>query len=431
MKNFQESVPILTDKEKRKEASIRSFYSKGCKAGDKERRRSSDIVKVASHSIKVETAVMDVSQLCSHPSDESEIHSSSNFKTNANNVKMTNKLDFILSTTETITSSLEEKKTEGALSTALELIQTQCTEICHSIWQLKKQHRTITLIERESMIDSLSTSANSLLDLIKASDFAALRLRDRKNSLTSNNNNEQELRQNEDDDDDIEEDEEEDDYLNEDASFNVTMTGHAEYDLIRQARNLHGSGNQRPKYRRRNRRSMAGQKCHSCNTTETPEWRRGPDGARTLCNACGLHYSKLLKKGSIGVQVQNYLTASTTQLPTLGNANPSINYPFVLMDPKYVNDKRLGFEKTNTRDPATTNALSLSSPTYYTPKRPMVDLNIPPATITPYDQPFNSGINVHKSNKVGPDSAPSLNKKDTGSKQHNIAPLRIHQWKQT
>lgn len=31
-----------------------------------------------------------------------------------------------------------------------------------------------------------------------------------------------------------------------------------------------------------------GHRCHSCQTTETPEWRRGPDGARTLCNACGL-----------------------------------------------------------------------------------------------------------------------------------------------
>lgn len=39
-----------------------------------------------------------------------------------------------------------------------------------------------------------------------------------------------------------------------------------------------------------------GQYCHSCNCTETPEWRRGPDGARTLCNACGLHYAKLMKK---------------------------------------------------------------------------------------------------------------------------------------
>ncbi|KAJ7761937.1 hypothetical protein DFH07DRAFT_1020087 [Mycena maculata] len=37
-------------------------------------------------------------------------------------------------------------------------------------------------------------------------------------------------------------------------------------------------------------------KCHSCHIRETPEWRRGPDGARTLCNACGLHYAKLMRK---------------------------------------------------------------------------------------------------------------------------------------
>ena len=32
-------------------------------------------------------------------------------------------------------------------------------------------------------------------------------------------------------------------------------------------------------------------RCHACNRAETPEWRRGPDGARTLCNACGLRRS--------------------------------------------------------------------------------------------------------------------------------------------
>lgn len=32
-------------------------------------------------------------------------------------------------------------------------------------------------------------------------------------------------------------------------------------------------------------------RCHACNRAETPEWRRGPDGARTLCNACGLRKS--------------------------------------------------------------------------------------------------------------------------------------------
>ncbi|KAH7147267.1 GATA zinc finger-domain-containing protein [Fusarium sp. MPI-SDFR-AT-0072] len=37
-------------------------------------------------------------------------------------------------------------------------------------------------------------------------------------------------------------------------------------------------------------------RCHSCSRINTPEWRRGPDGARTLCNACGLHYAKLERK---------------------------------------------------------------------------------------------------------------------------------------
>lgn len=45
-------------------------------------------------------------------------------------------------------------------------------------------------------------------------------------------------------------------------------------------------------------------RCHSCNRAETPEWRRGPDGARTLCNACGLHYAKLTRKNTMQKQSQ-------------------------------------------------------------------------------------------------------------------------------
>lgn len=35
--------------------------------------------------------------------------------------------------------------------------------------------------------------------------------------------------------------------------------------------------------------------CHICQETETPEWRKGPDGNHTLCNACGLNYAKKIK----------------------------------------------------------------------------------------------------------------------------------------
>ncbi|GAA5804225.1 hypothetical protein HPULCUR_009712 [Helicostylum pulchrum] len=98
-----------------------------------------------------------------------------------------------------------------------------------------------------------------------------------------------------------------------------------DYKMIRQARNLQDN-NMRPKYRRRSKRSMIGQRCHSCNTTETPEWRRGPDGARTLCNACGLHYSKLLRKGSMTVQSHNYLL----DMPDHSNRSPRvIQFPII------------------------------------------------------------------------------------------------------
>ncbi|CAL0311120.1 unnamed protein product [Lupinus luteus] len=32
--------------------------------------------------------------------------------------------------------------------------------------------------------------------------------------------------------------------------------------------------------------------CRDCHTTTTPLWRAGPDGPRSLCNACGLRYRK-------------------------------------------------------------------------------------------------------------------------------------------
>eukprot|EP01089_Gocevia_fonbrunei_P011625 TRINITY_DN251_c0_g1_i4.p1 TRINITY_DN251_c0_g1~~TRINITY_DN251_c0_g1_i4.p1 ORF type:complete len:146 (-),score=16.35 TRINITY_DN251_c0_g1_i4:33-470(-) len=36
--------------------------------------------------------------------------------------------------------------------------------------------------------------------------------------------------------------------------------------------------------------------CDHCETRVTPEWRRGPTGKHSLCNACGLKYAKILKR---------------------------------------------------------------------------------------------------------------------------------------
>ncbi|GAA5795066.1 hypothetical protein HPULCUR_000417 [Helicostylum pulchrum] len=214
---------------------------------------------------------MDVSKLCESSLSENDL----NLQRKDQKVTASS-LDFILSPV-----------------TEPEKIFDQCSKLCQSIWQLKVQHRTISMEERDAMIDNLTKAAEHLYRNMQSTHL----------NFEKKNNMGHKL---------DEEEEEEDDEEEEEEGAPFKTTDHAEYELIRQARNLQDT-QPRQKYRRRNRRSMIGQKCHSCSTTETPEWRRGPDGARTLCNACGLRicicldYSKLLKKGSIGVQTQNYL----------------------------------------------------------------------------------------------------------------------------
>jgi len=59
------------------------------------------------------------------------------------------------------------------------------------------------------------------------------------------------------------------------------------------------SGPSSPPQGRRGRDARGeGQVCKGCDATSTPEWRRGPLGPRTLCNACGLVYAKMLKRRS-------------------------------------------------------------------------------------------------------------------------------------
>ncbi|KAI8988292.1 hypothetical protein BDF20DRAFT_317660 [Mycotypha africana] len=227
-----------------------------------------------------------------------------------------------------------------------------CKQICDQIQHLKCYNAILSLEDRDILVNKLSDSANRLFHALQTVD-----IRHRTNKIELNNNKQ--------------EYETEDECEHPSGSSSVsTNKEHAEYELIRQARNLQNTQST-PKYRKRNRRNMVGQKCHSCNTTETPEWRRGPDGARTLCNACGLHYSKLLKKGSIGVQTHNYLrsynspnlqpipaSASNSGTLSLQNQNnihqqqqvfktrpddtniqPKLNFPFVLINPKYGVDK--------------------------------------------------------------------------------------------
>lgn len=40
--------------------------------------------------------------------------------------------------------------------------------------------------------------------------------------------------------------------------------------------------------------------CVTCGRTDSPEWRKGPQGPKTLCNACGLRWAKVNGTGSKG-----------------------------------------------------------------------------------------------------------------------------------
>ncbi|EXJ83480.1 hypothetical protein A1O1_07103 [Capronia coronata CBS 617.96] len=62
--------------------------------------------------------------------------------------------------------------------------------------------------------------------------------------------------------------------------------------------------------------------CTDCGTLDSPEWRKGPNGPKTLCNACGLRWAKREKKRSgVGVSTKDE-TASTgaNASSTPGNA---------------------------------------------------------------------------------------------------------------
>ncbi|KAL4907928.1 hypothetical protein BDW74DRAFT_113738 [Aspergillus multicolor] len=72
--------------------------------------------------------------------------------------------------------------------------------------------------------------------------------------------------------------------------------GHDDDRMAMYQEEFKNSGGFGPDSKKRRGKAAPPGRCHSCNRAETPEWRRGPDGARTLCNACGLHYAKLTRK---------------------------------------------------------------------------------------------------------------------------------------
>jgi DNA-directed RNA polymerase subunit RPC12/RpoP len=60
--------------------------------------------------------------------------------------------------------------------------------------------------------------------------------------------------------------------------------------------------------------------CTDCGTLDSPEWRKGPNGPKTLCNACGLRWAKKEKKKSGG---QENINTTDTNGAAGNNNNPA------------------------------------------------------------------------------------------------------------
>ena len=52
--------------------------------------------------------------------------------------------------------------------------------------------------------------------------------------------------------------------------------------------------------------------CADCGTLDSPEWRKGPKGPKTLCNACGLRWAKKEKKRGGGLDDGKSNTSPST-----------------------------------------------------------------------------------------------------------------------
>ncbi|KAJ9616714.1 white collar 2 type of transcription factor [Cladophialophora chaetospira] len=68
--------------------------------------------------------------------------------------------------------------------------------------------------------------------------------------------------------------------------------------------------------------------CTDCGTLDSPEWRKGPNGPKTLCNACGLRWAKKEKKKTTGSGAIADVTASTNETSTataVKNPSPGSN----------------------------------------------------------------------------------------------------------
>lgn len=85
-------------------------------------------------------------------------------------------------------------------------------------------------------------------------------------------------------------------------------------------------------------------RCTHCGISYSPEWRKGPLGRNTLCNACGLQYAKNVKRGTVKDQSEklklNYIVHPYNKEATLTDIR------WYKPKPDTGKDKKIIFEAT-------------------------------------------------------------------------------------
>jgi hypothetical protein len=62
--------------------------------------------------------------------------------------------------------------------------------------------------------------------------------------------------------------------------------------------------------------------CHNCHVTKTPLWRRTPDRAHSLCNACGLYYKQYGTHRPLHVRQKQQTSKQSSPTPPSSNHSP-------------------------------------------------------------------------------------------------------------
>jgi hypothetical protein len=81
-----------------------------------------------------------------------------------------------------------------------------------------------------------------------------------------------------------------------------------------------------------NQRAVHSGRCHSCNRSETAEWRPGPDGEGTLCNDCGLDYAMVTRKNVANQQAADSNSDSAILKPAFMEGDLEVVQGFVDQD---------------------------------------------------------------------------------------------------